>query len=198
MNANEVVATPCGSLEGAPCLRVRFEEDVAPGTLYHALSANQRPGVSVLWIESAPWGSSLWDQEIRAVLEAPYFTHVAVMAYQHLSAPRWSGFPSIRWVVDISDLLREQLTEQRLVDYLDAVPYTPAVYDLVCFTPHVLNVAPALLDPLYQYLDPSSGGYIYVQEEQADRTVHALSRCMHPWSQRYNRGQIHGKNHQPG
>jgi hypothetical protein len=191
VNDDAVVATPCGSLEGAPCLRVRYSEDVVPGTLYHTLSANQRPGVSVLWIENAPWGSVLWDQEIRAVLEAPHFSHVAVMACQPLTATRWSGSPSIKWVVDITDLLREQLTEERLIDYLQAVSYIPAVHDIVSFSPHVLNVAPAILDPLYQYLDPASGGYIYVPDAQAARTVQALSRCMHPWSQRYQR-EVHG------
>lgn len=181
----EVIACPCGELEGAPSLRVRASGVVVPEMLLQTLATNERPGVSVLWVEQAPWGTADWDTAIRLVAESPRFTHVAICAMQALNATRWSGFPKIRWTIDITALLREPLTEEGLVQHLEEVAYVPAVQEIVVFRPAAINLQPAILDPLYQYLNPIAGGYVYVEAAKAVPTMHALTRCTNPWSQRY-------------
>ena len=187
----EVIACPCGELEGAPSLRVRAGGLLDPSELLRVLEVNERPGVSVLWIESAPWGQADWDTAIRIVAESEAMSHVAIFARQPLSATRWSGFPKIQWSVDLTDLLREPLTEAAVIRYLEEIAYVPTVRELVAFRPAPFNLQPAILDPLFQYLNPEAGGYVYVNGERAERTVAALSRCMHAWSQRYWRPE-HG------
>lgn len=186
-----IIACPCGELEGAPSLRVRASGMIAPSELGHVLAANERPGVTVLWIEQAPWGLPEWDASIRYVSESEHFTHIAISAKQALNATRWSGFPKIRWSVDLTDLLKAPLTEDGLIAYLEEIAYIPAVQELVAFRPAPFNLQPAILDPLYQYLNPVAGGYVYVDAERAEKTMHALSRCTNPWSQRYWRPE-HG------
>ena len=187
----EVIACPCGELEGAPSLRIMASGSIDPLDLIRCVETNERPGVSVIWIESAPWGMAEWDTAIRYMADAEAFSHVAIFAKQPLSATRWSGFPKIQWTVDLTDLLRERLTEDAVVTYLAEIAYVPTVRELVAFRPEPFNLQPAILDPLYQYLNPEAGGYVYVNGERAERTVQALSRCMHAWSQRYWRPE-HG------
>jgi len=187
----DIIACPCGELEGAPSLRVRAEGPQTPFDLIRTVEVNERPGISVIWIESAPWGLAEWDTAIRMVAESDALSHVAIFAKQGLSATRWSGYPKIQWTVDLSVLLREPLTEAAVIEHLDQIAYVPTVREVVAFRPATFNLQPAILDPLFQFLNPEAGGYVYVEAEQVGRTIGALSRCMHTWSQRYWRPE-HG------
>lgn len=187
----DIIACPCGELEGAPSLRIRASGQPDPIELMRTVQMHERPGLSVIWIESAPWGLGDWDNAIRLVAESDALSHVAIFAKQSLAATRWSGYPKIQWTVDLTDLLRAPLTESAVATYLEGIAYIPTVREIVAFRPAPINLTPAILDPLYQYVNPEAGGYLYVEAEQAGRTVGALSRCMHTWSQRYWRPE-HG------
>ena len=186
-----IIACPCGELEGAPSLRIRAAGPQDPYDLLRCVEINERPGLSVIWIESAPWGLAEWDAAIRIVAEAEALSHMAIFAIQSLASTRWSGYPKIQWTVDLTDLLRAPLTESAVATYLEEIAYIPTVREIVAFRPAPINLTPSLLDPLYQYINPEAGGYVYVEAEQVGRTIGALSRCMHTWSQRYWRPE-HG------
>lgn len=181
----EIAGAPYGELEGAPALILRISPDYEPGSLLKTVAVHMRPGVSVVWIAAAPWGNEALDIEVQTMLDSDRFAHVAVVAVQGLTAGRWSSVSKLRWIVDVSDLFGEPLTEQRLVDALEATPYLPAVHEILVRRPALLNLTPMLLDAIFQYLSPEGGGYVYVRPTYGEAAVQALSRCTHLWARRF-------------
>lgn len=179
---------PFGELEGAPALVLDVPESVKRDDLADAVFHHSRPGISVVWVRSAPWGEPEWDQAMHRMLASPQLSHMTITAVRLISEERWSPI-RINWVGDVSPLLREPVTSMAVQKVLTDLRYRPELRELLVRRPAIENLKPSILDELHSALDPSGGSFIYGPDaaDFLDTALIALTRCAAPWAVRIDR-----------
>lgn len=182
---------PCGELEGAPSLELRVSQLSDPDDLTAMVAANIRPGISVVHLREAPWGSAEWDQALHRLLARPAHAHLTLAAVRSVGEERWSNI-RIHWIGDVTTLLRERITSSAVAAAIGGLPYFPPLRELVVYRPALDNVRPTVLDELQGGLDYEGGGYIYAPPGDTpylETALGALTRCASPWALRIDRAR---------
>ena len=193
----EIVAMPCGLMEGAPCMAISIGPGITADVLRHAVVADMRPGLSCLLLRSAPWGDPALEHALVSLAGDERFADHVIAAVLPLEAERWANL-ALHWIADLSRLLRETTTLDEVQKRLGRLVYIPPICELVVYAPAIECVTPRILDPLYEYLNPSGAGVIYgpsaaprsdadENREYESRALQQLTRCSTPWAIRRGR-----------
>src|SRR5690606_20446401 len=153
----EIGLFPVGQLDGAAALTLDVFE-ASGDEIADEISRVRPKGVQVVWIRQAPWGQQEFDRSLHRAMSR----HQAVFtAMREVGARAWSQL-DINWVLDLTNVLREEITAEELFEKLfDPECPRPEIYEAFSIRPHRKNVTDAVLSvlteigaPLTVYADP--------------------------------------------
>ena len=167
--AAELTLFPHGAREGLPAVAVDItgEGDLpALADLLGPVARHARPGVSLLWLRTMPWGSAAADKRIHEFLFG--LPHIQAIATADTTTERWSNLATLSWVIDITALVTEPTTTAALGNATieRAARYLPSVAEIIVREVHSANLVPGILASLANMWS-CDNGTIYVRPEQA-------------------------------
>lgn len=173
----EATLFPWGSREGLPCVAVDITGEGDLPTADALVAATQhaaRPGMSMLWIRAAPWGSYEFD---KLVAEWTYgLPTMHVVATADIKQTRWSNLQNIGWVLDVTGLVKDP-TNARLLEIQTVERSTlwmPVVQEIVVTEIDPSNILHPILTALVKMWSCETAT-LYVRPEQVRAATHAVS-----------------------
>jgi hypothetical protein len=175
--AAELTLFPVGAREGLPAVAVDItgEGDLpALADLLGPVARCARPGVSLLWLRTMPWGSHAVDKRIHEFIFG--LPHMQAIATADAKTERWSNLATISWVVDITALVVEPTTTAALGNATieRAALYLPSVAEIIVREVHSANLVPGVLAALANMWS-CDNGTIYVRSVQVPAATQAVA-----------------------
>lgn len=175
--AAELTLFPHGAREGLPTVAVDItgEGDLPPLVdLLGPVARHARPGVSLLWLRTMPWGSAAADKRIHEFLFG--LPHMQAIATADTTTEHWSNLATLSWVIDITALVTEPTTTAALGNATieRAARYLPSVAEIIVRQVHSANLVPGVLASLANMWS-CDNGTIYVRPEQVPAATQAVA-----------------------
>lgn len=175
--AAELTLFPHGAREGLPTVAVDITGDgdlPALAGLLGPVARHARPGVSLLWLRTMPWGSPAFDKRIHEFLFG--LPHMQAIATADTTTERWSNLATLSWVIDITALVTEPTTTAALGNATieRAARYLPSVAEIIVREVHSANLVPGILASLANMWS-CDNGTIYVRPEQVPAATQAVA-----------------------
>lgn len=173
----ELTLFPHGAREGLPAVAVDITgegELPALADLLGPVARCARPGVSLLWLRTMPWGSHAADKRVHEFIFG--LPHMQAIATADTRTERWSNLATLSWVIDITALVTEPTTTAALGNATieRAARYLPSVAEIVVREVHSANLVPGVLAALANMWS-CDNGTIYVRPEQVPAATQAVA-----------------------
>lgn len=144
-----------------------------------AVLAAGAPGVTGVWISSAPWGSEGIDEAVFQITSEMRSVRATIPA-----APAPLSGLTLGWIADASELVSEKRSASDLSLALVRQLVVPQCMDLVVLDPDEDNLTPAHLDALMSFVGLSGvqvAGYLGVTHDLMEQAMYTAAKATGSW-----------------
>ena len=155
-----------------------------PEALVKAWRSRRVVGAGIVRLDNAPWAHPDWATRVVEFLTEPD-AEDHVLWVERVAADRDWCAGNVWWVLDGSELLGPD--QATTIELVRAMPYIPAVAELVVRSPQRNSIQPASLDELAGRIGADQA-WLYVDPADLDTAVVACSRAGSQWGIRVTSG----------